>query len=288
MQPVLVPGAHVLRRGREEFQVGLECGVAVLPGPDAPELTALGRSPGLVTSLVRSGLALTDDQTLRRVLPGPVEQPWRRHTLAAIARRTGDLFPEAARHRDTCGVDVVAFGHPLSRHLAADLAEVCDRSGLRVCVTPGRRQASGSATVRVLVGVGEPSRDLVDPWLREGSPHVLVRLVEGRAVIGPFVVPGRTACLRCIDAYRREEDPSWPLLVEQYARASRSDRADGIPEPVDAALAAVAVGWTVREVATYAEGGVPSSTSATLTLSPMLDTVDTRRWPAHPHCGCAW
>ncbi|MDX6325107.1 MAG: hypothetical protein QOK15_1461 [Nocardioidaceae bacterium] len=287
MHPVLVPGAHVLRRGSGDFQVGLGPGAADL-GTTRLDLTELGRCPALVASLVRAGVATHDDRVLRQVLPGPAEQPWRRHTLAAVARRSGDRLADVVRSREAHLVDVVAFGHPLSRHLAGDLADVCDRSGLRLARSPGRRTPPEPPTVRVLVGVGEPSRDLVDPWLREACPHLLVRLVEGRAVVGPFVVPGRTACLRCIDAYRREEDPAWPLLVEQYARATRADRADGIPEPVDATLATVAVGWAVRELSTYAEGGEPATTSATLTLAPLLDSLDTRRWPQHPHCGCAW
>jgi bacteriocin biosynthesis cyclodehydratase domain-containing protein len=205
-----------------------------------------------------------------------------------LARRRGDQIAEVSRAREAHRVEIRVFGHPLSRHLAADLADVCDRSGLRLAAAPRRRTARDPTTTRVLVGVGEPSRDLVDPWLRDGTPHLVVRLVEGRAVVGPFVLPGRSACLRCLDAYRREEDPAWPLLVEQYARATRTDRADGIPEPVDAALAAVAVGWAARDLGTYAEGGDPVSASATIVLSPLLDSVERRTWPPHPHCGCGW
>jgi bacteriocin biosynthesis cyclodehydratase domain-containing protein len=225
---------------------------------------------------------------LRGALPGATEQPWRRHAVAPVARRAGDRFPDVVRDRAAHPLEVIPFGHPLSRHLAADLAEVCDRSGLPLSRPARGRTTTEPPTLRVLVGLGEPTRDLVDPWLRDGSPHLVVRMVEGRAVVGPFVVPGRTACLRCIDGYRREEDPAWPLLVEQYARATRTDRSDGIPEPVDAALATVALGWAARELSTYAEGGEPVSTSATISLSPLLDSVDTRRWPPHPHCGCAW
>jgi bacteriocin biosynthesis cyclodehydratase domain-containing protein len=142
--------------------------------------------------------------------------------------------------------------------------------------------------VHVLVAVGEPHRELLDDWVRRQEPHLVVRLVEGSAVVGPFVVPGSTACLRCQDAYRTEQDPAWPLLVEQHARASTSDRADGIPEPVDPALVAMAVGWAVRDLARFVEGGTPATWSGTVTLGPDPDVVEPRRWPVHPHCGCAW
>ncbi|SFS08039.1 hypothetical protein SAMN04487846_2319 [Microbacterium sp. cf046] len=35
------------------------------------------------------------------------------------------------------------------------------------------------------------------------------------AEIGPFVVPGRTACLSCIAARRRDDDPAWPHVAAQ-------------------------------------------------------------------------
>jgi bacteriocin biosynthesis cyclodehydratase domain-containing protein len=189
-------------------------------------------------------------------------------------------------------VEVASFGHPVGHDLVGDLQTVCRRVGLRLPETarpgPPRRGAVPPDPVMVLVGVGEPSRDLLDPWVRDAVPHVVVRLVEGCAVVGPFVQPGSTACLRCIDAYLTEDDPAWPLLVEQYSRATRTDRADGIPEPVDAALAAVAVGWAVRDLEAYAEGAQPGSWSSTVTLDADLAAVTPLHWPPHPHCGCAW
>jgi bacteriocin biosynthesis cyclodehydratase domain-containing protein len=121
-----------------------------------------------------------------------------------------------------------------------------------------------------------------------GTPHVLVRLVEGYAVVGPFVAPGRTACLRCGDAAATDLDPSWPLLVEQYSSLSARDRRDGATEPVDPALAALAGAWALRDVASYLQGHRPSTWSTTLTLDPLLADVRTETWLRHPACGCTW
>ena len=101
-------------------------------------------------------------------------------------------------------------------------------------------------------------------------------------------MPGATPCLRCLDAHLTDADPSWPLLVEQYARAVRSDRADGVPEPVDAALASLALAWAARDLATYAEGGTPTTLARTVELGPRLETVETKAWSPHPRCGCSW
>jgi bacteriocin biosynthesis cyclodehydratase domain-containing protein len=253
----------------------------------------LHEHPVALRTLRRAGLVLEDDAPLRASLPAAgASAGWARHTLAAVARRAPAHATDPFGCRSGHVVDVTSFGHPLSDDLADDVRALCRRAALPLTgpARPGPpRQGTVPPTpVHVLVGVGEPTRELLDGWVRDAVPHLVVRLVEGRAVIGPFVVPGRTACLRCLDAYRTEDDPAWPLLVEQYARATRSDRSDGIPEPVDAALAAVAVGWAVRELEAYAEGGQPASWSSTVTVSADLREVTTRRWPAHPHCGCAW
>ena len=183
-------------------------------------------------------------------------------------------------------------GHPLGARLAADLVELCRRSGLPLAVDrapgPARKSAPEPRPVTVVVAVGEPRREVVDPLVRDGVPHLLLRMVEGLAVVGPFVVPGSTPCLRCLDAHRATDDPAWPLLVEQYARASAQDRPDGVPEPVDAALAALAVAWVARDLATYADGGRPVSLATTVRVAPALEALETRSWLPHPGCGCGW
>jgi bacteriocin biosynthesis cyclodehydratase domain-containing protein len=291
MHPLLLPGTHLLRRGDGRLQAGLGREAStILPGATRT-VTELAADPAAMGALLRHGLAASDDRPVREALPADRgRDPWPRHSLAATARRTRDRFADVLAERAGHEVVPVPFGHPLSRLLAEELATVCRRSGLNASRPAGLPRHGPPATypVHVLVGVGEPHRELLDPWLHDGTPHLVVRLVEGGVVVGPLVVPGQTACLRCLDAFAAEADPSWPLLVEQYARVTSSDRADGIPEPVDAALASIAVGWAARDVAAYLEGGTPTSWSSTVRLSAELDTIETRSWPTHPHCGCSW
>lgn len=310
MRPLLAPGAHVLRRPDGRLQVGLDPDLRVvlpdtgaarselgaLVGQDAPatEGAGPGESAGRVAGqLHRAGLVVGDDAALRAAMPGTgAGAAWERSTLAALARDAGEQLTSTVQRRQGHQITVHPFGHPLGHQLAADLVTLCTRSGLRL-QTPRRpgpppRRVRSALRAVVLVGVGEPRRDLVDRWLREGVPHLLVRLAEGRAVLGPFVVPGQTPCLRCIDAHLTDEDAAWPLLVEQYSRSACSDRPDGIPEPVDAALAALAVAWAARDLASYAEGGTPGTWGSTVRIAPRLETVETRRWPPHPRCGCGW
>ncbi len=295
MQPILLPGTHVLRRGPRQLQVGLNVAQRVLADTgQRPGQLALGEDDGLARRLVGAGLAASDDRPLREALPpARDETDWHRHSVAAVARRCSGLAEALARRSDHV-VDVAVFGHPIGRQLSRDLLALCDRAGLPTPqpARPGPpkqdQPVSVPTRVSVLLGVGEPQRDLLDGWIRDGRPHLVVRWVEGEALLGPFVVPGRTACLRCVDAHRTSEDPAWPLLVQQYARATRFDRGDGVPEPLDPALAALAIAWAVAELTTYVEGGEPATLGATLRLPARLQHVAAEHWARHPSCGCGW
>lgn len=177
-------------------------------------------------------------------------------------------------------IAVTAFGHPAGDPIRRRLRAHLRAAGLNV--------GSGRARLTLVVGVGEPSRSVVDRLTRRGKAHLLVRFVEGEAVVGPLVVPGRTACLRCLDADATQQDPAWPLLVEQYAHASSHDRADGLTEPLDPMLTELVLAWVARDVITYCQDGQPSTWSTTLRFPPNLRDVEAAQWNPHPSCGCAW
>ena len=61
---------------------------------------------------------------------------------------------------------------------------------------------------------------LIDPHraarlAAEDTPHLPIELAGDRVVVGPLVVPGRTACIACLHADRRDRDPEWPLVAAQ-------------------------------------------------------------------------
>lgn len=300
---MLRPGTHVLRRADGTLQVGLHPEQAlVLPSDhevrsglallstcaDASEYA--GPEPlGLLTA---SDLVLDADALLPLIPAHADPQPGgplvSRSSVAALARDAGDDAARllAARHRTV--VDVHGYGHPDSAALAEELTETLGAAGLAARTAPSGAAPVRESDVAALVGVGEPPRELVDTWMRSGTAHVLVRVVEGFATVGPFVVPGRTACLRCIDAHHTDVDRSWPLLVAQYASLSSQDRTDGVPEPVDPLLARIALAWAARDLVSHAEGRHPSTWSTTLRLDPHLACVENRVWLRHPTCGCSW
>jgi bacteriocin biosynthesis cyclodehydratase domain-containing protein len=130
----------------------------------------------------------------------------------------------------------------------------------------------------------EVDRDLTDAWMRADRAHLLVTLADGIVRVGPFVVPGQTACVRCVDAHHTELDPRRSLVLHQYA--GRTPRV-GLPDPVPHDLLELALVWAVRDLVNWIDGRRPRCWSATLQVDPRLELAVTP-WPVHAGCGCAW
>jgi len=162
-----------------------------------------------------------------------------------------------------------------------DLAELLRAAGVAITSSTVRAE-----TVLVL-SVGELARDRLDPLIRSRTTHLVVRLVDGGAVLGPFVVPGVTACLRCVDAHLSVRDPDHVAVTARYVRATARARPDGIPD-LEPALTSVALAWAVRDVVAHLAGVEPSTWSRTVHLGAAPTSHTERTWLRHPRCGCCW
>jgi bacteriocin biosynthesis cyclodehydratase domain-containing protein len=125
----------------------------------------------------------------------------------------------------------------------------------------------------------EPDRAIGEDYVRSDHPHLYVRPLQAGAVIGPFVLPGRTPCLGCLDRVRRDADPAWPGLLAQLCR---------LPVPVLPMLAAWAASTAVVQIASWAADGEPGTAGSTLELTSTDYQLRARPWPMHPSCGCWW
>lgn len=303
----------MLRRGPEEVQVGLDPSHAIVLPDSAEVRTTLaglaspaspsGGYDAATVDLLADGGLLVDADLLLPLVHGPADDSAsRRAGVSALASRDGDAAGELLSRRAGALVELRSCGAPEAVALTDTVAGLLDAAGLphradtrdpRHPARPERadradRAAPPDAVTGLLVCVGEPAREQLDDWLRAGVTHQVLRLVEGWAVIGPFVTPGETACLRCVDAHHTDADPSWPLLVAQHATAVTRPREDAVPEPVDPLLASLAAAWTARELVSHAEGRTPATASVTIRLDPGLTALETQVWPRHPGCGCGW
>jgi hypothetical protein len=131
--------------------------------------------------------------------------------------------------------------------------------------------------------------------MRRDIPHLLASVRETTGVVGPLVVPGATACLRCLDLHRADRDPAWPLIAAQLAT-----HGPGTPA-CDVVLATVVAGVAALQVLGALDGADPADrwapSGAWTELPTHNGTVELalpdwrlrrRAWSPHPHCGCHW
>lgn len=127
-----------------------------------------------------------------------------------------------------------------------------------------------------VITVGAPSWATHDDLVARDEPALFTSVLPSRVRVGPFVVPGVTACLRCLDAQAPGLRP-----------ASDAEAPLALPEDLPPLLLERALTWAVDDLCAWAEGRQPSTWSATSWMSGLHD-VEPQRWQQHPHCGCCW
>lgn len=125
-----------------------------------------------------------------------------------------------------------------------------------------------------------PEPGLVVDLVLRRIPHYVVRIRDGRGIVGPLVLPGATSCLRCADLTRTDFDSDWPHIAAQLL----GKVGHGSPATV-AATAALALRDLERIVEVTAQRP-PWTIDTTVELDPDSYRVHHRRWRPHPACGC--
>lgn len=296
----LAPHHLVLARGPGSCQVGT--------GPDRARVLD-GLSPDLLAMLDRLMSGPCPVATLLD-LAGPRGPA---AGLLVALRADGLLIdPDAGRRARSSSLVVVHGDGPLAVAVALGLA----RAGVgqvhpRVTGTAGpddvaaglpRRAAGrdrGPALIRLLAAecpdtatgppASVPPPDLVLLTGAAAVPepghvveHLPVTLRDGRGVVGPLVLPGRSPCLRCVERTRTDREPGWSLIAAQLAVRTPT----AAPHTVTA-TAGLAVGQALAALEGPARGDpAPASLGASLELDPHTATITVRTWTVHPACRC--
>ncbi len=304
--PRLADHAALLQRGPQEWQVGIDPARAlVFSGPGFTALlsglaahrhpTAVhsaSRAAGLsqdelddaVVALDRAGLLVESafeptEHRVRLLGAGPVGLALAGQLLVA---GIGELavFDERPPELDRYPT---AEGAGTRSAALRDWAQTAYPDRVTVASTPVPLDPTGpyaGTTVTVVVADGpEVDRSWVSELVRHDQPHLIVRTTGDAATVGPFVVPGTTSCLRCHDLLRRDRDPSWPTVLAQLTR---------LDLPVSAPVVAWAAAYACTQVLAWLAGGRIDSAATTVELSARDFSLDRRRWPTHPECGCRW
>jgi len=188
--------------------------------------------------------------------------------------RPADCAPAGASLADT-GATRAQAAHAAIHRVSASVSTQPAPSSYRLDVV-------------VLAPTGALNPDVAERYVRDGTPHIVATVRETTGVVGPFVVPGSTACLRCLDLHRTDRDPAWPLIAAQLATDARRPAT----QACDVVLATMVASVTALQVLGAIDASVRASRVASRngTLEVTLPDWRIRRrgWQPHPACGCHW
>ena len=126
---------------------------------------------------------------------------------------------------------------------------------------------------------GDFDSQYIDHLLRDGHDHLFVGRTPGHvASIGPFVIPGSTPCIHCLNSLNAHRIG----VTNLYAPIGTSDELPIVIAHQVAALAA-------HTALTFIDTG-KSELFATQLLVDYLDALKPiiRKFPRHPECACLW
>ena len=307
-RPRLAPHWTVLPRGPRRRQVGLDPDTALvvddLPPALAQLLDELAVADDATGPLARAVARGADPDGARALLAElaaagavvdarDVERPAdrRRHStvlvegsgLLAAGVVTGLVQGGAGvvhlRATGTVGTADLGTGlvdADLGRDRVEALADVARRLRPGAAVGPPPERSLPDLVVLADAQVPDPA--LVARLHLDGVAHLPVRLRDGTGVVGPLVLPGRTPCLRCLDAQRERREPGWAGVAAQLV--GRPGR--GAP----ACAAATAALGAAQALALLDGGDAPAALGAVLELDPVRGALRRRSWAAHPGCPC--
>lgn len=132
----------------------------------------------------------------------------------------------------------------------------------------------------VLVGGHVVDPRLRREWVRRDLTHLLVRVGDRRARVGPVTVPGTTACARCLDLHAGEADRAWPAIAGQLSRQA-------LAAPPSLSVHEVA-SRAARRLWSRLGGSAGVAADDEVESIAIEDGLVTRsRARPHPECGCA-
>ncbi|MCF8609957.1 hypothetical protein L5G28_07240 [Gordonia sp. HY285] len=259
--PVLVPGIPVLARGDSGVHVGCDPRSAIV----------LALTPG------------TDARAVADLLQ---------------ALRVPVRYRDIAKRVRAAGLDAASFRAMVDRLVAAGKAAVVTpprnmpvhvlgsgdvATALSVSLTSAGVKVHGAADGAGLVVVADqpvPDPILVTTLMASATPHLSVHLRDGVGIVGPLVLPGTSACLRCVDLYRADLDPQWPVLA-----ASMNAIAGYASSAVLAATVAVACSQ-IEEITAVSARATPACVGRTFEFSDHPARLSSHAVTPHPRCMC--
>jgi hypothetical protein len=183
---------------------------------------------------------------------------------------------EAARPED------VGVGGLLPRDVGRSRGEAA-RDGVRALAPSTTVGPQPRPDVVVLAPTAPDALDEAALLLPDSLPHLVAQVRGEVGVVGPLVLPGRSACLSCLDHTRTDLDPGWPTVATQLAAPGSG------PVPCDGPLAVMVAAQAALQTLALLDGSTtPAAVDGTLELTLPDWRWRRRSWVRHPSCDCRW
>ena len=144
----------------------------------------------------------------------------------------------------------------------------------------GPKPAAPSFSPRLIISIGWPTPDLLQTWMSETIPFLIVDEFTDRTfTIGPLVEPGQSACPECIRLTLCEREPLFSFI---------SDIRKFMPNrEVPSSLAAFIAGAVSLDAMSYADCGLSDYRNSQVKYSlNELGNPQRYNWGLHPECMC--
>lgn len=128
-----------------------------------------------------------------------------------------------------------------------------------------------------------PLPDAADKLLATGLPVLIAGVSQTSFMVGPLILSGQSACIRCLHHHWTGRDSAWPQVL---AQAVTDLSTEAPPQTTPAALSALAAALITTEVLNYSAGHLTLSLNGCLTAKLPFGLMQPLALPPHPYCDC--
>ncbi|MFO7191001.1 MULTISPECIES: TOMM precursor leader peptide-binding protein [Thermocrispum] len=305
-RPRYTPGIRAYQRAVDEIQIGVNPRRAVLATDLSPRMVSVllsldgqasigrlmsrvgpqhaDRLRALLREMMAAGFVIDANQPARnaRLAHATVEIRGDGPLAAAVAVQLasagiGSLIVTSSGTVGTEDIGAVCTPADLGKQRRHVIEQAISAANPSVDIAPARRECSPDLVI--LTDALVPAPEVVAQLMQDNQEHLVVAARDGCGIVGPLVLPGRSACLECFDRYRTDRDRCWPRVASQLA--GKVQRADPATTQATAAFAAAQVAPSLQP-----SQDRPPLLEATLELDLTEGATLRREWVAHPLCRC--
>ena len=273
---IVAPGRY------KEQDQSSDAGYIQLQSKITPELSATTWIPGVNDGGVE---VLTKRRTALIEISGENRVATQLYGILLASGVTQTKMASAARRdRARIGNQDMCAGLLTNSDVGSNFQHTLEDKARELALFPSKDKSSTDDVPEVFlkVFIGNGHEALIAQSMSEDEVHLIVSAPDGPSIdIGPLVIPGKSACSRCITLARSDQHP-----LSREIDIFRSTHTElEIPVSVAHFVAAQIASEILRFIDTK-----KSALISTRVRTNYLDVCNTQhiRFARHPLCGCSW